>query len=91
MYTNKESGMTVYETLDELLNCDIKFVSEYNGYYFIKLQPYCYYDNSIWRINKATGEVSYMMFTQYLCDGIANKATSINIEKIKNERVKKSS
>ncbi len=91
MYICEESGMTVYEALDELLNSKINFVTEYEGAYYFKLKPYCNLDNSIWKVNKTTGKVEYMMFTQYLCTGIAEKAKPITVEEILNERKRKCS
>ncbi len=81
----------VYETLDEVLNAEIKFVSEYDGFYYIKLKPDCYYDNGMLKVDKYTGSVSYIYFTQYLCTGIAEKAKPITVEEILNERKRKCS
>ncbi len=77
MRKSEGSGMTVYEDLNELLSAEIISVSEHDGYYYIKLKPYCDYDNSIWKVDKQTGKASYMMFTEYICN-IMDKATEIN-------------
>lgn len=77
MYKTKESGLTVYETLDELLNSDIEFVSDYNGKYYIGVKPESKYDNSIWKVDKRTGEVSCSSFIDYMLE-IEDKATPVD-------------
>lgn len=77
MRKSEGSGMTVYENLDELLTAEIISVSEYGGYYYIKLKPYCDYDNSIWKVDKQTGKASYMMFTEYILN-VMDKAKEID-------------
>ena len=63
-------------TYDELMRRkDTQFVSEHGGYLYVKLPPTEYYDNTIWRVDKQTHEVFYMMFTEYLYAGLAEQAT----------------
>ena len=76
MYIDKGSGLTVYESLDELLAADIIFMSEYNGFYYIRVNSGDYYDNSVWTVNKRTGEVSFIGYTEYF--EIEDKAKEIN-------------
>ena len=71
-----ENGVTVYETLEELLNADIDFITECDDSYYIRLKPESYYDNSVWVVNKHTLKVSFMLFTQYF--DIMDKATPVN-------------
>ena len=60
-------------TYDELMSReDVQSISEHEGFLYVKLPPTEYYDNTIWRVNKETHEVSYMMFTDYLCNVYAH-------------------
>lgn len=72
----EKNGIIVYENLRELLSTEILFVTEYEGFYYIKLKPYCDCDNSIWKVDKQTGKASYMMYTEYL--RFADKAKEID-------------
>lgn len=54
-------------TYEELMaRQDKVFVSEYEDFLYVKLPPREHYDNTIWKVNKRTHEVTYMMFTKYL-------------------------
>lgn len=65
-------------TYNDLMNRDdIQFISEYGEYLYVLLPPTELYDNTIWKVHKETHEVVYMMFTEYLCSGICDKATYI--------------
>ena len=53
-------------TYNELMNFDdAVFVSDYQGYIYVKLHANDTYDNTIWKVNKKTHEVVYMMYTDY--------------------------
>lgn len=58
--------MSDYATLDELLKEEVNAVYEYDGYFYVKLKPKCYYENAIWKVDKKTGKASYMMFTEFI-------------------------
>lgn len=77
MYKCRESGLFVYETFDELLNAEIVSVSEYEGFYYIRLKPQEFYDNSMWKVDKKTKNVSLMYYTEYLLE-INDKAKHID-------------
>lgn len=63
-------------TYEELMaRSDIQFVAEHNGHIYVKLPPVEYYDNTIWKVDKKTHNVSYMMFTEFLA--IADRAEYI--------------
>lgn len=47
---------------------DIDFISEYDGYLYVKLYPTEQFDNSIWKVDKTTHDVSYAMFTDYIAN-----------------------
>lgn len=65
-----------YKTFEELVKEEISYMGEYSGYYYIKLKSDDFYDNSMWKVNKKTKEVSYMLFTQFF--EIADKAKVID-------------
>ena len=58
--------MSKVPTYDDLMKEKPLFIAEYDGYLYVKLFPKQFYENTIWKVNKKTKEVSYMMFTQYL-------------------------
>lgn len=52
---------------DELMaRQDVDFISECDGYLYVSLPARQMFDNTIWKVNKRTKEVSYMMFTEYI-------------------------
>lgn len=71
------NGFAVYENLDELLAADIVSISEYDGFYYVKTKPDCYYDNSIWKVNKQTRKATFMLFTEYIVN-VMDKAKEID-------------
>lgn len=60
------NGVVVYETIEDLLDADIQFVSDCGDNLYVKLKPDNYYDNSIWVVDKKTKKVSFMLFTGYI-------------------------
>lgn len=82
MYKCEGSGLIVYETFDELLDADIEIMSDYDGFYYIRLKPQELYDDSIWKVDKRTGEVSCSSFIDYMLD-IQDKATPIDPKTLK--------
>lgn len=71
-----------YNTLDDLLKEEVNFVYELDGYYYVKLKPKCFYENAIWKVDKKTGEVSYMMFTDFIIN-VERFATPVNPKTLK--------
>ena len=55
-------------TYEQLMAKTRSFITEYDGYLYVKLPAEEYYDNTIWKVNKETKEVSYMMFTEYIIE-----------------------
>ena len=54
-------------TYDELMSReDASFIAEHGGYLYVKLPAREHYDNTIWKVDKSTHEVFYMMFTEYI-------------------------
>lgn len=78
----EKNGITVYENLSELLSAEIIFVTEYEGFYYVMLKPYCEYDNTIWKVDKRTGKASYMMYTEYILT-IMDKAKEIDPKELR--------
>lgn len=74
--------MSDYNSLDDLLKEEVNFVTEYDGFYYVKLKPKYFYENSIWKVNKKTGEVSYMMFTEYIIN-VVRLATPVDLDTLK--------
>lgn len=74
--------MNEYKSLDDLINAGIKQVYEYDGFYYVLVKAREYYDNSIWKVNKKTGEVSYMMFTEFIIN-VERFATSVDPNELK--------
>lgn len=70
-----DNGVTMYETLDDLLNADMESVYEDNSNYYFHLVPECYYENAVWSVDKKTYRVSYIMYTEFLCEHMYEKGT----------------
>lgn len=64
MYKCKGSGLTVYETFDELLYADIINMYEYQSKYFIETRPEDFYDETVWVVDKQTEKVSFVHFVE---------------------------
>lgn len=82
MYVNETTGLTEYETFDELLNADIMEMTEDVDNYYILTKPQQYYENNIWIVNKKTKEVSFMYYIQYVIN-IMEKVSPVNPETLK--------
>lgn len=78
----EDNWCTVYETLDELLQEEIILAAEDKDYYYIRLKPKQFYDNSMWKVDKQTGKVSYMMYPQYIVR-VEDNAVEINPETLR--------
>ena len=66
-------------TFDDLLNEDISFVKETEDFYFIGLKSQGNYDNTIYKVNKKTKEVSWMVFIDFLLE-YGEKYSELNVE-----------
>ena len=71
-----ETHDTDYKSIKDFLNAAVSNVYEDGRYYYVHVKPFEMYSNSIWKTDKKTGAVSYMMFTQFL--GFKNKTTEID-------------
>ena len=68
--------MAEIPTYDELMSKKQEFVAECDGYLYVKLPAQQTNDNTVWRVDRKTHVVSYMMFTDFLCNIMA-KATYV--------------
>lgn len=75
-------------TINELIEKDIACVYEDEGYFYIRLvlAPGINYDDSMWKIDKQTKEVSYLDYTAFMID-YQDEAIEINPSDLK-ERLK---
>lgn len=70
----------MYKTLKELMKEDILFMSDYDGYYYVKLSKDK--DDTMWKVNKKTGEVSYTQLVSYFeIDDVAKRVDPEIIKK----------
>ena len=53
------------ENLEQLLQHEIISVAEDGGNFYVRTKPDGAFDNTIWKVNKRTGSVSYMMLTAF--------------------------
>ena len=67
----------MYKSFDELLKSNVRRITECGNFYYVELEPTEFYDNSMWKVDKETGEVSFMYYTDYIID-IMDKAREIN-------------
>ena len=73
-------------SINEILQNGVNFVKEYNGFYYIWPIHKDRYDDTMWVVNKKTGEIQYKDYTSYLTEGIDEKAKEIDPTELK-ERV----
>jgi len=82
MYVCKETGLTEYETFDELLNAEIiEFTEDRNSYYII-LKPEQPFDCTVWVVDKKTEKVAFTHYIQYAINTLDN-VTPVDPAKIK--------
>ena len=84
MYICKESGLEVYETFQEILDREIMGSWEYQNDYYIKIKSNDNYDNGMYAINKETGEISLIYFTEFISETY-DKAKQIDPSEIRIE------
>jgi len=68
------------ENLEQLLRSDIISVAEDGGFFYVRVKPDGPYDNTIWKVNKRTGQVTYMMLTTFF--GIEDRTVGSNRSKL---------
>ena len=76
LYKSEKSGLTVYETFDELLNADIVDMFLFEDNYYIKLRPENIYDECVWKVNGKTNEISTIHYIETFM--IRDKAETID-------------
>lgn len=74
MYKCPKSGLIFYDTVDELRSQTIIDAYEDAQNYYFRVDSDDFYDNRIWIVNKSTKAVSYMSFTDWICDVMDNTA-----------------
>lgn len=77
------------ENLEQLLQYDIISVAEDDGYFYVRTKPDGAFDNTIWRVNKRTGKVSYMLLTVFFSIEKGTKSSNRNrlMRYFRNERL----
>ncbi len=65
MYRDRESGQKVYENLNELLRAPVEWVKEAGDFYHVRLKGTGPYDETVWKVNKSTGEVTCIHLTEF--------------------------
>ena len=67
----------MYENLDELLDENVLYMTESKDSFYVKLSKERE-DDTMWKVDKKTGKVSYLPYVTYI--GIENeeKLTSVN-------------
>lgn len=69
--------MDGYKHIDEISLNEIVYAAEFDGYYYLKLKPETYCDNSMWKVDKNTGEATYIDYTAFIID-ISKHATELD-------------
>lgn len=82
MHVNKTTGLTMYDTFDEILNAEIVLFTEDENNYYIRTKPQQYFENNVWIIDKKTEKVSFMYFTGYMCE-VMDNVTPVDPKNIK--------
>lgn len=55
----------MYKTLNDLLQEDIEWIVEHDGFYYVKLTKERA-DDTVWKVDKRTREASYMQYPMFL-------------------------
>lgn len=79
MYIDKESGLTIYESFEDLLLVKLSIAMEYNGHYYMKPPLDNFYDERIYMVNKKSKEISCIHYIDYMLD-IQEKAELVDPE-----------
>ena len=58
--------MAVFDSVEELIEQGIEFVTKDETYFYVRVKPSAYFENSIWKVNRKTRKVEYMMFRSIL-------------------------
>lgn len=58
--------MAKYNSVKELIGQGIDFITKDETYFYVRVKPSSYYENSIWKVNRETRKVEYMMLTEYI-------------------------
>jgi len=66
------------ENLEQLLRSDIISVAEDGGFFYVRVKPDGPYDNTIWKVNKRTRQVTYMMLTVFFSIEKGTKSSNRN-------------
>lgn len=60
--------MDGYKHIDDMPLEKLIEAAEDEGYYYLKFQSDEYYDDSMWKVDKNTGEATYIDYTKYIVD-----------------------
>jgi len=72
-------GREIYESLEEMISAGIESAYEYEDNYYLNVRSNDFYNNTIWVVNKKTGEVLDKNFVcDFILTGICDKAKKIN-------------
>lgn len=71
----------MYKTLHALLQENIEWIVEYEGFYYVKLTKERV-DDTVWKVDKRTEEASYMQYPMFLIM-VGDDGTRINPEILK--------
>lgn len=82
MYKCPKSGLIVYETVDDFRDQTITLAYEDAQNYYFRVRSHDFYDNRIWIVNKSTKAVSYMSFTDWMCD-VEDRTTPMEVGVLK--------
>lgn len=66
MANNTQIENIEFMSFKELLNSDIAFMTELGDDIFIKVKSDDPYDNVIWKYNKKTERIGWMLYTTYI-------------------------
>lgn len=57
MHKDNVTGLTEYDSFEEILNADIRSAFENSEYYYVRLEPEFQYDGRAYRIEKLSNKV----------------------------------
>ncbi len=88
MYRNEVSGCIICESVDDMIKLGIQQMYEDKDNYYVLTKKENRYDNGMYKVNKKTEEVSFLMYPMFIST-IEENTRPVNISKFIIHRRKK--
>ncbi|MCM1524236.1 MAG: hypothetical protein NC120_07225 [Ruminococcus sp.] len=78
MHRNKVSRCIVCDSVDDMIKTGITQIYEDRQYYYILCKKEDFYDNGMYKVDKRTEEISFIMFPVFITQ-IKDGTTPVNV------------